>query len=148
MEQIRSGLRESTPAYMIPSAIVLLDRLPLTATGKVDRRALPAPDMSAYTRSDYEAPRGEVEQTLAELWRDLLGVDRVGRDDNFFELGGHSLLAMRLVGRICERTGARVPALACFRHPTVRLLARALDAERSMPPSRDSARPFFEEGTV
>ncbi|KAG9578483.1 hypothetical protein KCV01_g16546, partial [Aureobasidium melanogenum] len=90
---LRAQLAERLPDYMVPSAFVVLDALPLTPNGKLDRKALPAPDDEAYARERYEAPEGAVETTLATLWQDLLGVEKVGRHDNFFALGGHSLLA-------------------------------------------------------
>ena len=97
---LRSHLGAHLPDYMIPAAFVRLDTLPLTPNGKLDRKALPAPDGGAYTRRGYEAPQGEVETTLAQIWEELLGVEQVGRHDNFFELGGHSLLAVRLINRV------------------------------------------------
>ena len=92
---------------MVPAAYVVLDRLPLTPNGKLDRGALPAPEDEAYARGAYEAPLGEVEETLAAIWSDLLGVERVGRHDNFFELGGHSLLAVRMISRMQAGMGRR-----------------------------------------
>ncbi|MBL3945345.1 hypothetical protein FH719_24165, partial [Bacteroides thetaiotaomicron] len=79
---------------------VVLDALPLTTNGKLDRRALPEPDDDAFVQAQYEAPQGETERTLAALWSDLLGVERVGRHDNFFALGGHSLIAVQLIERL------------------------------------------------
>ncbi|MBT0964210.1 non-ribosomal peptide synthetase, partial [Denitromonas iodatirespirans] len=99
-EAIRSFAQQRLPGYMVPSAYVRLDAFPLTPNGKLDRKALPAPDEAAYVKRAYEAPQGEVEETLAQLWRELLGVEQVGRQDNFFELGGHSLMAVQLVSRI------------------------------------------------
>ncbi|HEU0302474.1 MAG TPA: phosphopantetheine-binding protein, partial [Longimicrobium sp.] len=97
----------------VPAAYVRLDALPLTPNGKVDRRALPAPEGEAYGRRTYEAPVGEIETVLAELWRDLLDVGEVGRWDNFFTLGGHSLLAVRLIERMRQR-GFRMGVRALF----------------------------------
>ncbi|MGO4781729.1 phosphopantetheine-binding protein, partial [Lysobacter sp. 2RAB21] len=82
---------------MVPGAFVVLDRMPMTGNGKLDRQVLPAPDASAYRVREYEAPIGEVESALAQLWADVLKLERVGRRDNFFELGGHSLLAVTLL---------------------------------------------------
>ncbi|MQX46509.1 non-ribosomal peptide synthetase, partial [Sinorhizobium medicae] len=89
---LRAHLGGLLPDYMVPSAFVRLDALPLTVNGKLDRKALPVPDDDAYARRTYEAPQGEIETLLAGIWAELLGVERVGRHDNFFELGGHSLL--------------------------------------------------------
>ena len=104
---IRQMLKAALPDYMVPSVITVLDRLPLNANGKINRRALPEP---VFDASDaYEAPEGELETQLAQLWAEVLGVERVGRHDNFFELGGHSLLALTLVGRI-KNSGLAVEA--------------------------------------
>ncbi|WP_155393867.1 non-ribosomal peptide synthetase, partial [Xanthomonas albilineans] len=99
-ETLRSWLTDVLPDYMVPAAYVRLDRLPLTPNGKLDRKALPAPDGSAYAAHAYEAPQGEIEQTIAAIWSELLGLENIGRHDNFFALGGHSLLGVRLISRI------------------------------------------------
>ena len=96
-EELRSHLLESLPEYMVPAAYVHLESLPLTPNGKLDRNALPAPDGSAYIVRQYEPPSGAVEKTIARIWSEVLGVERIGRHDNFFELGGHSLLAVRVL---------------------------------------------------
>jgi arthrofactin-type cyclic lipopeptide synthetase B len=98
--ELSKQLRGRLPEYMVPSVIVQLESLPLTPNGKVDRKALPEPQGDAYARRGYEAPRGEVESTIAAIWSEELKVDRVGRHDNFFELGGHSLLAVRVIERM------------------------------------------------
>ena len=107
---LREHLAERLPEYMVPAAFVRLEALPLTPNGKLDRKALPAPDDDALVQRVYEAPQGQIEETLAALWQELLGVERVGRQDHFFELGGHSLLAVRLLGRV--QRGARRGAAA------------------------------------
>ncbi len=126
--ELREWLRERLPEYMVPSAVLVLDRLPLTANGKVDRRALPAPDGSAYAGREYEAPVGEVEEALAAIWAEVLGVERVGRRDNFFELGGHSLLVVKLLERM-RRQGLHVEAGAMFSTPTLAELAGVVGEE-------------------
>ncbi|WP_203228912.1 non-ribosomal peptide synthetase, partial [Lautropia dentalis] len=99
-EQLRDTLKESLPSYMVPVAFVQMEALPLTPNGKVDRKALPVPDVDALVTHEYEAPQGEVEQRMALLWQELLGVERVGRNDNFFDLGGNSLLMVALLARL------------------------------------------------
>ena len=123
-EVMRSFLAEHLPAYMVPSAFVPLEALPLTPSGKVDRRALPAPEWAAT--SDYVAPRTPMEETLAEIWRELLQLDRVGIHDNFFELGGHSLLAMQLASRLSSAFGRELPVALLFANPTAHRLAKTL----------------------
>jgi acyl carrier protein len=108
---------------MIPSAFVTLDSLPLTANGKLDRRALPAPDQSALVTREYVAPIGATEQVLAEIWQDLLGVPRVGRHDHFFELGGHSLLAVQLLLRVRQTYQIEVTLKDLFNKPILWELA-------------------------
>ncbi|MEX3824667.1 condensation domain-containing protein, partial [Paraburkholderia sp. BR14262] len=122
---LRAHLSARLPHYMVPSAFVRLSELPLTVNGKLDRKALPAPADDAYARAAYEAPRGELETVLAEIWAELLGVERVGRYDNFFELGGHSLLAVRVMERLRQRSlGMEVRTL--FARPVLADLATSL----------------------
>ncbi|WP_420902201.1 AMP-binding enzyme, partial [Pseudomonas corrugata] len=90
---LRPYLTSQLPDYMVPAAFVVVEQLPLSPNGKLDRRALPAPGIEAFASRAYEAPRGEIEQIVANIWQDLLDIDKVGRHDRFFELGGHSLLA-------------------------------------------------------
>jgi aryl carrier-like protein len=108
---------------MVPAAYVRLERLPLTANGKLDRQALPAPEGDAFAVREYEAPQGEVEVALAEIWTELLGVERVGRNDNFFELGGHSLLAVRVVARLRRHLGLEVDLRVLYEAATLAGLA-------------------------
>ncbi|PHM74457.1 non-ribosomal peptide synthetase [Xenorhabdus kozodoii] len=98
-----SYLSARLPDYMVPAAFVRLDAFPLTPNGKLDRRALPAPDQNAFAHQAYEAPQGEIEIALAAIWRELLEVEQIGRYDNFFALGGHSLLAMRMINLAAGR---------------------------------------------
>ncbi|AMO95404.1 amino acid adenylation domain protein [Collimonas fungivorans] len=120
---LRAQLGEKLPEYMLPLAFVTLQALPLTPNGKLDRNALPAPEGQAFIHRTYEATIGDIEQTLAEIWSDLLGVERVGRHDNFFELGGHSLLAVRLISQLRERLGIELQLTALFTHPQLDELA-------------------------
>ncbi|CBW75453.1 Non-ribosomal peptide synthetase modules (EC 6.3.2.-) [Mycetohabitans rhizoxinica HKI 454] len=124
---LRAQVAASLPEYMVPSAFVRVDAWPLTPNGKLDRRALPAPDDEARAHQAYEAPQGELETTLAAIWAELLGVKRVGRHDNFFALGGHSLLAVRLMNRV-SGLGADVPLATLFAAPTLAAFAAALEA--------------------
>ena len=125
---LRAHLTTTLPPYMIPSAFVLLDALPLTANGKVDRQALPAPaGTQSGTPSEPSRPLTATETTLAGIWTTMLNVDRVDADDNFFELGGHSLLAFRTMARIRDAFGIEVPLRALFGGPTLAGLAEIID---------------------
>ncbi|HEY7770777.1 condensation domain-containing protein, partial [Longimicrobium sp.] len=124
-DELREHLRRSLPEYMVPAAFVVLEALPLTSNGKLDRNALPAPEGDAYARGSYEAPLGEVEAALAGIWAEVLGVDRVSRWDHFFELGGHSLLAIRLIERM-RRVGLYMEVRALFTTPVLAELALAV----------------------
>jgi aryl carrier-like protein len=128
VQSLRTHLGERLPEYMVPAAYVWLDAFPLMPNGKVDRRALPAPDDDAYARSGYEAPVGETEEALAEIWAELLGVERVGRWDNFFELGGHSLLIVQLIERL-RRRGLHAEVGTLFTTPVLAELAREVTGE-------------------
>ncbi|KPA93874.1 non-ribosomal peptide synthetase, partial [Pseudomonas asplenii] len=125
VEQLRAALLEALPDYMVPSAYVHLEAMPLTPNGKLDRRALPAPGQEAFASRAYEAPRGEVEQIVAGVWQDLLGIEQVGRHDRFFELGGHSLLAVSLIDRLRQR-GLHASVRTVFTAPSVWEMAQAI----------------------
>jgi amino acid adenylation domain-containing protein len=128
VESLRGHLSERLPEYMVPAAYVRLEAFPLTTNGKLDRKALPAPDGDAYAAREYEEPAGETEQAVAEIWAEVLRVERVGRLDDFFELGGHSLLATRVVSRVRQVFGVELPLRALFEGPTVAEMARRVDA--------------------
>jgi hypothetical protein len=114
---------------MVPSAFVVVDMLPLTSSGKVDRRALPSPDGHEMGTA-YAPPRSEVEETLARIWCEVLGVERVGIHDNFFERGGHSLLILRVHQRVREELGVRdLRVVELFDHPTIATLAARVRRE-------------------
>ena len=134
---LRSHLGKQLPEYMVPSAFVRLEELPLTPNGKLDRKALPAPDGESMVKRSYEAPEGEIEETLARLWTELLGVERVGRQDHFFELGGHSLLAVTLLERL-RRLGLGTEIRSLFATPTLSGFAATLGSPRQVevPPNR------------
>ncbi|MBZ4423347.1 non-ribosomal peptide synthetase, partial [Myxococcus sp. RHSTA-1-4] len=129
MGALRAFLKQRLPEYMVPSALVRLDALPLTANAKVDRKALPAPDaVLASPAESYVAPRTPTEERLAALWAQVLRVQRVGIHDNFFELGGHSLLATQVVSRVREAFSVELPLRALFEAPTVAALAARLES--------------------
>ncbi|GAA0707982.1 hypothetical protein GCM10009429_41400 [Dyella marensis] len=134
---LRRALGERLPAYMVPAALVPLPALPLTANGKLDHRALPAPD---FDRAQARAPGTPQEQALAGLFAEVLGLHQVGVDDSFFELGGHSLLAARLISRIRSVMSAEVPLADIFDAPTVAQLAARMETARR--PARAPLRPM------
>jgi amino acid adenylation domain-containing protein len=127
LPELRAFLARQLPDYMVPGAILILDSLPLTPHGKVDRRALPAPDYAQLALAQpFTAPRTPVEETLAAIWAGVLGLERVGVADNFFELGGHSLLATQVVSRVRAAFAVDLPLRALFEAPTVAGLALAI----------------------
>jgi amino acid adenylation domain-containing protein len=140
VDALRQQLRERLPEFMVPAAFVQLAELPLTPNGKVNRRALPAPDRGPVRA--FVGPRTPVEDVLAEIWQDLLGLERVGADDNFFELGGHSLLAVLLMARIEKRLGKVVPIAALFAAPSLESLAAALSESGSQSIGRQGRSPL------
>jgi amino acid adenylation domain-containing protein len=140
IEELRGALRQRLPEYMVPSAFVVLDALPLTANGKLDRRALPAPDAAA--RGPVVAPRTATEEAIAAVWRDVLGLTAVSVEESFFDLGGHSLLIVQ----VHRRLAGQFPDLAVvdlFRYPTISALAQFLSKENvdqvSLEESRERA---------
>nr|WP_255457727.1 amino acid adenylation domain-containing protein [Rhodanobacter sp. K2T2] len=120
---LRDHLAARLPEYMVPSAFVSVERWPLTRNGKLDRRALPAPDERAFANRDYEPPRGAVETAIASLWSELLGVERIGRNDHFFELGGHSLSVVQLMVKVRKRFAIELAMRDMFANPTLRAFA-------------------------
>jgi pristinamycin I synthase-3/4 len=122
--ELRAFLADRLPDHMVPAAFVLLDALPLSPNGKVDRRRLPAPDLAGLeTGRPLAAPRSQTEERLLEIWRQLLGIERIGVDDDFFVLGGHSLLATQAVSRVRRELGVELPLRTFFEAPTVAALA-------------------------
>jgi arthrofactin-type cyclic lipopeptide synthetase B len=137
-QALREHLAAELPDHMVPAAYVLLDAIPLTPNGKVDRKALPTPDAAAYASRGYQAPEGEVEAVLARIWAEVLKLDRVGRHDNFFELGGHSLLAVTVLERM-RREGLQADVRRLFDSPTIAALAASIDSRQAavtVPPNR------------
>jgi len=126
-QQLRSFLKQRLPEYMVPSALVVLDALPLTPNGKVDRKALPAPEQTRNVlQGTFVAPRTPIEEQLAQMFAQVLGIEQVGVDDNFFELGGHSLLAAQLLSLVREIFQAELPLHLLFQAPTVAKLAQLI----------------------
>ena len=126
---LRAHLAARLPEYMVPAAYVALDRLPLTLNGKLDRRALPAPDVDTYSQRAYEPPRSGAEQVTARVWAELLDVEQVGRNDNFFALGGHSLLAVRAIGRLRQVFGDSATLRCLFETPDLATFAARLSEQ-------------------
>jgi surfactin family lipopeptide synthetase C len=128
---LRRYLRSRLPDYMIPNAFVLLEAFPLSPNGKIDRKALPAPVMSADLSPDtFVAPETPTEIALAEIWSALLGVAPIGRHDDFFALGGHSLLATQVMARIREDFAPDLPLRLLFEHTTIAQLAEAVEVQQ------------------
>uniref|UniRef100_UPI002ABE361F amino acid adenylation domain-containing protein n=1 Tax=Paraburkholderia sp. J12 TaxID=2805432 RepID=UPI002ABE361F len=131
-QALRASLGDALPDYMVPAVVMVLDTLPLTSNGKVDRKALPAPE---YAARGYEAPQGETETALAQIWSEVLGIEQVSRTDNFFELGGDSILSLQIVAR-ARQAGWQVSARQLFERQTVALLA-AVAQRAQMPETVD-----------
>ncbi|HYG63482.1 MAG TPA: amino acid adenylation domain-containing protein, partial [Thermoanaerobaculia bacterium] len=127
VEALRDALRERLPAYMVPSAFVRLDKLPVTPNGKVDRKALPVPEGPGDGGvADFAEPEGDLEQAIAGVWREVLGLEKVGVRHNFFDLGGHSLLLVRLHARLQQVLGRELTLVELFNYPNIRALAEHL----------------------
>ena len=126
--ELREYLRQRLPEYMVPAAIVELEELPLTPSGKIDRRALPAPQQFRQElEARFEAPHSPTEEVLASIWSEILKVDRVGIHDNFFDLGGHSLVATRVIARMRVAFGTELPLRLMFDSPTIAALANIIE---------------------
>jgi acyl carrier protein len=124
-DALRAHIAQRLPSHMVPSLFVFLPGLPLTANGKLDRKALPRP---VADDTAYEAPRTDTERALCRIWADVLGLPAVGAHDNFFQLGGHSLSAVRVAFRLSEELGRTIKLATLFAHPTVAALAQRLNA--------------------
>lgn len=140
-DELRERAQKALPLYMVPSAFVVLDEFPLTRNGKIDRNALPKPDRAASVRlAATDPPRGALEEAIALVWMEVLGVEQIGRMDDFFELGGHSLTVQRLRVLLEERTGRIVSTLDIFRAPTIASLASLLEGVAGDSPGEVRAR--------
>ena len=124
--EMEKWLRQSLPGYMVPTHWVALQSVPRTATGKIDKKALPAPDFSRVQRNGYFPPQNEIEHIIADVWEEVLQVDRVSRFDNFFEIGGHSLLAMRVVSALRQKLGREIKVADIFTQPALDGLAKLI----------------------
>lgn len=147
IRELRNYLADSLPEYMVPTAFVMLDEMPLTATGKIDRRALPAPSQERTDlQAEFVAPRNPAEEILAGIWSQILEVNQIGVHDNFFEVGGHSLIATKLVSRIRDAFEVELPLRALFEQPTIAGLANVIEETRhkeqnlNIPPIRRVSR--------
>ncbi|HEX8149651.1 MAG TPA: amino acid adenylation domain-containing protein [Pyrinomonadaceae bacterium] len=127
--ELREHLRGRLPDYMMPGALVILDELPLSANGKVDRKALPAPTERAAGAAEYKEPLTALEQSIAAIWREVLGREKVGLEDNFFDLGGHSLLLIQVRSKLGATLGRELPVLELFEYPTISLLAARMNEQ-------------------
>ncbi|MGZ4956213.1 MAG: non-ribosomal peptide synthetase family protein, partial [Methylobacter sp.] len=130
-DRLRADLKGSLPDFMLPGAVVFLERMPLTANGKIDRKALPEADMAEAASKRYEAPETETESVLAAIWSEMLGIELVGRHDDFFALGGHSLLAAQLPVAVQKQFNIQLPLKRFFEMPTVAAQARLIDTGES-----------------
>ncbi|MGN6321568.1 MAG: phosphopantetheine-binding protein, partial [Dyella sp.] len=126
----KDHLRRVLPAYMMPAGFIVLDALPLSANGKVDRKALPKGDPRSRRKAGYVAPRNQIEQQLCEVWQEVLKLERVGIYDNFFEFGGHSLLVMTLLERL-RRRGMNIEAKTVFVAPVLADMAVAITEQNA-----------------
>ncbi|MHC5675049.1 non-ribosomal peptide synthetase [Nostoc sp.] len=132
-EELRHFLKQKLPEYMVPSAFVFLDTLPLTSNGKIDRRALPAPDSTRLdSENTYIAPRDQLEFQLTKIWSEILGVQPIGVRDNFFELGGHSILAVKLFWQIEKTFNKNLPLAILFQSGTIEALAKIICQEKDI----------------
>lgn len=131
IEELRKFLKQKLPDYMIPSAFVQLEHIPLTPNGKIDRKALPAPELNVTTKKEYESPRTDTEKNVAKVWCEMLGIDNIGIRDNFFDLGGHSLLATQVLVKLADETGILLRVADLFNTPTVFEIARKLNEQKT-----------------
>jgi len=135
LNELRRFLREQLPDYMVPAGFVMLEKLPLTANSKVDRRALPPPEnQRPKLDTTFAAPRAGMERTIAAIWEEILSLKDPGVNDNFFDLGGHSLQVVQVQGHLRERMGVDLPVLKLFEYPTIRSLAGFLREEKKEAP--------------
>src|SRR6185503_17153736 len=132
IQKLRARIKQKLPDYMLPSVYVVLAKMPLTPSGKIDRAALPEPDQSRpELHETLVKPRTPTEATLSRIWAEVLKLDKVGIEDNFFDLGGHSLLATQLISRVDDALGSKLPLRTLFEAPTVREMAEVITSDES-----------------
>ena len=134
-DALKEHLEKRLPRYMVPSSITLLENLPKTPNGKIDRKALPNPDRVGHAA--VQKPRNDVEKKIAEIWQEVLGVEQVGIEDDFFALGGHSLLATQIMARVEDFFSVKIPLSKLFESSTVAAMARCIESGN---PGRDLPR--------
>lgn len=145
---LRDFLKQKLPEHMVPAVYVSLEQLPMTPNGKIDRKALPAPQGSRVKgEGEFVAPTGGIEQSLAQIWKDILHVEQLGVDDNFFDFGGHSLQVVQVQNRLRETVGIDVPVLKLFQFPTIRALAKFIEEQNGGAGGDDAFRARIEERT-
>jgi len=138
ISEVRRWMKDRVPEYMIPSAIVLLEHLPINANGKVDKIALPVPEQGRpELEQPFVAPESDLEHAIASIWKNALGLEEVGRYDNFFDLGGHSLMVVQLHPKVERAAGRKVAIVDVFRYPTISSLAKHLGQAEQPDPSFD-----------
>ncbi|MBU3179538.1 non-ribosomal peptide synthetase, partial [Clostridium estertheticum] len=126
--ELREELKKSLPEYMIPSYFIQLEKMPLTANGKIDRKSLPEPDGNIAIGTEYEGARNETEEKLVKIWSEILGVEKIGINHNFFELGGHSLKATSLLSKIHKELEVEVPLKEIFKSPTIKRISEYIQS--------------------
>ena len=134
IKELRGFLAQKLPEYMVPASYVFLDSLPLTSSGKIDRRALPLPPQTALdTDKEFVAPRDAVEEVMANIWAEVLGLEHTGVESNFFEMGGHSLTASQVIYRVRDLFQVELPVRSLFESPTVAGICKVLIASEARP---------------
>ena len=121
---LRQFLQDKLPAYMIPSSYMMLEEFPLTPNRKIDRKALPLPEANRRNLDNYIKPSSEIEREIAQIWQQVLQVDKIGIHDNFFDLGGHSLSMVKVHSQLREKFSSDIPLVEMFRHPTISALVK------------------------
>jgi acyl carrier protein len=126
---LRQFLAQHLPNYMIPNAFIMLDRIPISANGKADRKALPDPTSACSVSTEYVAPGNSTERKLAQIWAETLGVEKIGIHDNFFELGGHSVLAMQIANKALAHFEVELELIKLFENPTIAAIAEMIEGK-------------------